>query len=66
MLNEDGTNEGRLEAQAKGIKFGRKRSVNRQKVLELIHQGSGATQIAKQLKIGRSTVYKILLETQNP
>ena len=60
------TNEGRLEAQAKGIKFGRKRSVNRQKVLELIHQGIGATQIAKQLKIGRSTVYKILLETQNP
>ena len=60
------TNEGRLEAKAKGIKFGRKRSVNRQKVLELIHQGIGATQIAKQLKIGRSTVYKILLETQNP
>jgi DNA invertase Pin-like site-specific DNA recombinase len=60
------TNEGRLEAQSKGIKFGRKRSVNRQKVLSLTKEGIGATKIAKQLKIGRSTVYKILLERPNP
>jgi DNA invertase Pin-like site-specific DNA recombinase len=54
------TNEGRLEAKAKGVKFGRKRTVNRQKVLRLREQGMGASDIAKQLSIGRSTVYKII------
>lgn len=54
------TNEGRLEAKAKGIKFGRKPSVDKDKVRVLHSQGVGATEIARQLKIGRSTVYKIL------
>ncbi len=56
------TNEGRLEAKAKGVKFGRKRSIDREKVASLYAQGIGATAISKQLKIGRSTVYKILAE----
>lgn len=56
------TNEGRIEAKAKGVKFGRKRTVNREKVLELKAQNIGAGNIAKQLEIGRSTVYKILKE----
>ena len=56
------TNEGRLEAKAKGIQFGRKPSVDRNHVLKLHQQGIGATRIAKELKIGRSTVYKVLLE----
>jgi DNA invertase Pin-like site-specific DNA recombinase len=54
------TNEGRLEAKAKGVKFGRKRTVDRQKVLKLKAQGVGVSDIAQQLAIGRSTVYKIL------
>ena len=54
------TNEGRIEAKAKGVKFGRKRTVDRDKVLELKEHGLGVTAIAKQLSIGRSTVYKIL------
>jgi len=54
------TNEGRIEAKAKGVKFGRKRSINREKVASLKAKGMGATAIAKQLNIGRSTVYKIL------
>lgn len=54
------TNEGRLEAKAKGIKFGRKPSVDNKKVLELRDKGIGATEIAKQMRIGRSTVYKVL------
>jgi len=54
------TNEGRLEAKANGVKFGRKRTINRQKVLRLREQGVGASDIAKQLSIGRSTVYKIM------
>ena len=54
------TNEGRIEAKAKGIRFGRKRSVNREQVLQLKGEGESAVNIAKQLGIGRSTVYKVL------
>ena len=57
------TNEGRVEAKAKGVKFGRKRRIDRQKVLALKAQGIGATAIAKQMGIGRSTVYLILKES---
>ncbi|MEE9338372.1 MAG: recombinase family protein [Methylococcaceae bacterium] len=54
------TNEGRIEAKAKGIKFGRKRTIDRDRVQVLNEEGVGATDIAKQLSIGRSTVYKLL------
>ena len=54
------TNEGRQEAKIKGIKFGRKRTVDRNVVLALHANGSGATEIARQLSIARSTVYKII------
>ena len=54
------TNEGRLEAKAKGVRFGRKPTVDKQRLQTLHRQGVGATEIARQLKIGRSTVYKIL------
>jgi DNA invertase Pin-like site-specific DNA recombinase len=56
------TNEGRIEAKAKGVKFGRKRTIDRKKLLALHEKGIGATDIAKQLGIGRSTVYKLLNE----
>ncbi len=54
------TNEGRLEAKVKGIKFGRKRTVNRKRLLALHEEGIGASKIAQQMEIGRSTVYKLL------
>lgn len=54
------TNEGRIEAKIKDVKFGRKRTIDRKKVCELYESGIGATAIVKQMKIGRSTVYKIL------
>jgi DNA invertase Pin-like site-specific DNA recombinase len=54
------THEGRLEAKAKGVKMGRKVTVNRDKILKLRAEGKGATEIAKRLRIGRSTVYKAL------
>jgi DNA invertase Pin-like site-specific DNA recombinase len=57
------TNEGRIEARVKGVKFGRKPSIDRKKILELHERGIGATDIARQLGIGRSTVYKSLNET---
>lgn len=59
------TNEGRLEAKTKGVKFGRKRSIDQEKVLALREQGLGASEIARQMKIGRSTVYVILQEGKN-
>lgn len=54
------TNEGRLEAKAKGVKFGRKPTVNIEEVRSLHADGVKAAEIAKRLKIGRSTVYKAL------
>lgn len=56
------TNEGRVEAKARGIKFGRKPSIDRKKLMELHSQGLGAAEIASSLKIGRSSVYKVLKE----
>jgi DNA invertase Pin-like site-specific DNA recombinase len=58
------TNEGRTEAKIRGVKFGRKRTIDRKKVRELYQNGIGATAIAKQMKIGRSTVYKLLKKTK--
>lgn len=61
------TNEGRLEAKLKGIRFGRRRTIDRNSVRALHHGGTGATAIARQLSIARSTVYKILEdETEKP
>ncbi len=59
------TNEGRLEAKAKGIKFGRKRKIDRDKIKALYGSGVGATEIAKTPGIGRSTVYKLLKNEEN-
>ena len=56
------TNEGRIEAKAKGVKFGRKRTIDTIKLQALHKNGIGATDIAKQMGIGRSTVYKLLNE----
>jgi len=53
------TNEGREEAKIRGVKFGRKRTVDREKALTMKHNGVGATDIARNLGIGRSTVYKM-------
>ena len=54
------TNEGRLEARSRGVRFGRKPRIDTERVRTLHGQGLGATEIARQLQIGRSTVYKIL------
>lgn len=54
------TNEGRLEAKAKGVKFGRKPTVDKEKVKALHGENYGAIAIANEMNIGRSTVYKIL------
>ncbi len=58
------TNEGRIEAKLKGIRFGRKRSIDRKQVYDLYKNGIGATEISRQLNIARSTVYKILSDIE--
>ena len=60
------TNEGREAAKAKGVAFGPKRKIDREKLLEMKAQGIGATDIARKLNIGRSTVYKIIAEEVEP
>ena len=54
------TNEGRIEAKTNGVRFGRKPTIDRNQFFELRKQGLGATNIAKKLGIGRSTVYKLI------
>lgn len=56
------TNEGRLEAKAKGLQFGRKRSIDRDAVFTLHKLGKGTTEISKKLKIARSSVHRVLNE----
>lgn len=53
------TQEGRLEAMAKGVKMGRKPSINRDEVIRRLSAGEGVTKIAKEMGISRSTVNKI-------
>lgn len=54
------TNEGRQEAKLKGVRFGRRRIIDRNALLVLNREGIGATEISRRLNIARSTVYKIL------
>lgn len=53
------TNEGRQEAKARGVKFGRKPKIDKTKVIDMRAAGKSATEISRELSIGRSTVYKI-------
>jgi DNA invertase Pin-like site-specific DNA recombinase len=54
--------EGISKAKAAGIYKGRKPSIDPQQVRVLRDQGVGATDIAKRLKIGRASVYRVLGE----
>ena len=57
------TNEGRIEAKTKGVKFGRKPTIDRKHLIDLRNQGMGATNIARKLGIARSTVYKLIRDS---
>ena len=52
--------EGISKAKEKGVYKGRKPSVDIDKVKELKENGLGASQIARELKIGRASVYRAL------
>ncbi|MEM7175881.1 MAG: helix-turn-helix domain-containing protein [Chlamydiota bacterium] len=51
-----------MKAEKKGVKFGRKRSIDRDKFKQLYESGARAKDIACEMKIGRSTVYKLVQE----
>ena len=51
------TNEGRIEAKAKGVVFGRKRKIPREKVVSLFNEGTGATKISRKMGIGVTRRY---------
>jgi DNA invertase Pin-like site-specific DNA recombinase len=52
--------EGIAKAKAAGIHKGRKPSIDVVAVRQLREQGLGAAAIAKRLKIGRASVYRLL------
>ena len=51
--------EGIAKAKAAGVYKGRPPSIDASKVRELKKKGFGASEIAKALKIGRASVYRI-------
>lgn len=52
--------EGIAKAKAKGVYEGRKPSIDAEQVRRLAGEGVGATDIARQLGIGRASVYRLL------
>jgi DNA invertase Pin-like site-specific DNA recombinase len=59
------TNEGRQEAMAKGVVFGRKKKkINRGAILNMWKQGLGASHISKKtMNIARFNIYKVINES---
>ncbi|WNU99027.1 recombinase family protein [Enterobacter sp. DTU_2021_1002640_1_SI_PRY_ASU_LCPMC_013] len=51
------TNEGRQEARLNGVRFGRKRTVERSKIITLKTMDTVQQKISRELNIARSTVY---------
>jgi DNA invertase Pin-like site-specific DNA recombinase len=52
--------EGIAKAKAAGVYTGRPKSIEAQEVRELKAEGLGASEIAKQMGIGRASVYRAL------
>jgi DNA invertase Pin-like site-specific DNA recombinase len=55
--------EGIEKAKAKGVYKGRPATIDAERVQQLRASGAGPSEIAKQLKIGRASVYRLLKET---
>jgi DNA invertase Pin-like site-specific DNA recombinase len=56
--------EGIAKGKAAGVYKGRPASIDAEKVRQLKRDGAGASAIAKQLKIGRASVYRMLASGQ--
>ncbi|NRP86687.1 putative DNA-invertase bin3 [Ensifer adhaerens] len=59
-IRKERQREGVAKAKADGVYKGRKASIDADRVKELAASGMGATEIAKELKIGRASVYRYL------
>jgi DNA invertase Pin-like site-specific DNA recombinase len=59
-LRRERQTEGIAAAKAKGVYKGRPASIEAADVAALKAEGLGATEIAKRLKIGRASVYRVL------
>ncbi|MFN3900254.1 MAG: recombinase family protein, partial [Alishewanella aestuarii] len=57
--------DGIAEAKEKGVKFGRKKTIDREAVLSLHQQGLSMGAIAKQLGISKGSVHGIVSETKS-
>ncbi|WP_105436499.1 recombinase family protein [Neorhizobium tomejilense] len=55
--------EGIAKAKTEGVYKGRKATIDPARIEELVAVGKGATEIAKELKIGRASVYRYLPKT---
>jgi DNA invertase Pin-like site-specific DNA recombinase len=56
--------EGIAKAKAAGVYKGRPPTIDPSEVLKLKHEGLGASKIAKRLKIGRASVYRVLTDAK--
>ena len=61
-LRSERQSEGIARAKQKGVYKGRKSKIDVQKIKKLKEEGLGASAIAKQLKIHRDSVYRLLRE----
>jgi DNA invertase Pin-like site-specific DNA recombinase len=52
--------EGIAKAKERGVYKGRKASIDAREIMSLKEQGLGASAIAKQLGIGRASVYRVI------
>ncbi len=63
-LRKERQMEGIAKAKAKGVYKGRQPTIDPAEVARLQAGGVGATEIAKRLKIGRASVYRVLRDRQ--
>ena len=56
--------EGIAKAKAKGVYKGRKPSSKRDQIKAMLENGTGVTAIAKELEVGRTTVYAVKRELE--
>ncbi len=56
------TNEGRLAAMEKGVRFGRPTTVDTKRLKELLASGTSKADIAKMLNVSRQYVYKLIVK----
>jgi DNA invertase Pin-like site-specific DNA recombinase len=59
-LRKERQMEGIAKAKAEGVYKGGTKQIDRDAVLSLIHQGKGASEIARTLGIGRASVYRVI------